>query len=123
MRLSMGITGTHTMAAVMVTLLPAGCQNPGPRFNPHATASAVAVQSVTVSNQINPEWLKPPTNLFTLRPGDKLEIELLSDPASKTTTTVGPDGKIYFNLLSGLDVWGLTLGQTKALLEKELAKF
>jgi len=83
----------------------------------------MAMQSVAVTNQINSEWLKPPTNFLTLGPGDKLEIELLSDPASKTTTTVGPDGKIYFNLLSGLDVWGLTLGQTKALLEKELAKF
>jgi len=119
----MGMNGTYTMAVMMVTILLAGCQNPGPRFNPHAPASAVAMQSVTVSNQINPEWLKPPTNLFTLGPGDKLEIELLSDPASKTTTTVGPDGKIYFNLLSGLDVWGLTLGQTKELLEKEMAKF
>src|SRR5439155_1152376 len=38
-------------------------------------------------------------------------------------TTVGPDGKIYFNLLSGLDVWGLTLAQTKELLERELSQF
>jgi protein involved in polysaccharide export with SLBB domain len=37
--------------------------------------------------------------------------------------TVGPDGRIYFNLLSGLDVWGLTLSQTKALLERELGKY
>ena len=66
------------------------------------------METVARTNQINPEWLKAPTNLFTLGPGDKLEIELLDDPTSKTTATVGPDGKIYFQLLSGLDVWGLT---------------
>src|SRR5213594_3661151 len=102
--------------------LLAGCQHPGPRFYPR-TASAAALQPVALTNQLQAEWLRPPTNLFTVGPGDKLEIELLSDPASKTTATVGPDGKIYFNLLSGLDVWGLTLGQTKTLLEKEMGKF
>ncbi len=100
-----------------------GCQHPGPRFDPRPGASAVPAQPIALTNQVPAEWLKPPTNLFTLGPGDKLEIQLLSDPATKTTTTVGPDGKIYFNLLSGLDVWGLTLAQTKELLEKEMASF
>jgi protein involved in polysaccharide export with SLBB domain len=36
---------------------------------------------------------------------------------------VAPDGKIYFNLLPGVDVWGLTLAQAKARLEDELSKF
>ena len=47
----------------------------------------------------------------------------MDDLTSKIITVVGPDGKLYFNLLPGLDVWGLTLGQAKAEIEKELGKF
>ena len=50
----------------LAVLLLTGCQNPGPRFDPHAPAAAMAMQSVVVTNQINPEWLKPPTK--TTRP-------------------------------------------------------
>ena len=78
---------------------------------------------VTLTNQIKSEWLQPPTGRFTLGPGDKLEIEIMGEPTSRTETIVGPDGKIYFNLLSGVDVWGATLAETKAKLETELAKF
>src|SRR6267378_1419652 len=46
-----------------------------------------------------------------------------SGPILRPATVVGPDGKIYFNLLPGLDVWGLTLAQTRELLEKELGKY
>jgi protein involved in polysaccharide export with SLBB domain len=67
--------------------------------------------------------LNAPTNFFTLGPGDKLDIEMADETNSLTTTIVGPDGKIYFNLLPGLDVWGLTLGQTREMLEHELAKY
>jgi len=42
---------------------------------------------------------------------------LIGDPASRTITVVGPDGKLYFNLLPGVDVWGLTLTDAKARLE------
>src|SRR5213075_3544856 len=54
---------------------------------------------------------------------DRLEIEVIGDPASRTITIVGPDGKIYFSLLPGIDVWGATLAQAKALLEQEFAKY
>ena len=40
-----------------------------------------------------------------------------------TATVVGPDGKIYFNLLPGIDVWGLTLGQTRQVIEHDLARY
>jgi polysaccharide biosynthesis/export protein len=102
-----------------------GCQHPGPRFNPYQqnASRTLDLQSVSLTNNINPEWLKAPTAPFTLGPGDRLEIELMDDVASRTVVVVGPDGKIYFNLLAGIDVWGLTLPQAKALLEKELAQF
>src|SRR5689334_16165385 len=71
--------------AVVALLSLIGCQHPGPRFDPRARKAAPpALETVALTNRINPEWLRPPTNLFTLGPGDKLEIELLDDPTSKT---------------------------------------
>jgi protein involved in polysaccharide export with SLBB domain len=52
-----------------------------------------------------------------------VEIERMGEPASRVTTLVAPDGKLYFDLLPGLDVWGLTLAQTKTLIEKRYAQF
>src|SRR5207237_6492614 len=85
-----------------------------------ATATGAVTSAVTLSRQIDPSWLEPPTQLFTLGPGDKLEIELVGEPTSRTTTIVAPDGKIYFNLLPGIDAWGLTIAQAKQRLEAEL---
>jgi polysaccharide biosynthesis/export protein len=79
--------------------------------------------TATLTNQLAPELLRPGTGLFTLGPGDRLEIETLGNPASRALTVVGPDGKIYYSLLPGLDVWGMTLPQTRDLLEKELGKY
>src|SRR2546423_12574866 len=81
------------------------------------------LQSVSLSNKLNSAWLSPSTNLFTLGPGDRVEIEVIGEPVSRTTTVVAPDGKIYFNLLPGVDVWGATTSQAAALLENELEKF
>ncbi len=104
-----------------------GCQVPGPRFNPYPeptlTAAPISMQPVEVTNRVDSALLKPSQKLFTLGPGDRVEIELLDDIGSRTITTVGPDGKLYFNLLPGVDVWGLTLSQAKEVMEKEFQKF
>jgi protein involved in polysaccharide export with SLBB domain len=84
---------------------------------------ASIVASYASTNQIDPVWLQPPTEPFTLGPGDRVEIGLMGEVASKVTTIVAPDGKLYFDLLPGLDVWGLTLAQTKALIEKQYSQF
>lgn len=118
MKYHLGVIG-----AIVVLLSLSGCQNPGPRFDARAKGSAAALQSVSRTNQINPAWLKPPDDLFRLGPGDKLELELIDDPTSRAVTTVGPDGKIYFHLLSGLDVWGMTLAEAKAAIEKNLGDY
>jgi len=109
----------------IVCLLICGCEHAKPNFRvvPAHAKQATQLNRVALTNRFDPSWLQPSTELFTLGPGDKLEIELLGDPASRTTTVVAPDGRIYFNLLPGLDVWGLTLAQTKARLESELAKY
>jgi protein involved in polysaccharide export with SLBB domain len=88
-----------------------------------AGKDSTALSPVALDDQLDPAWLKPPSQLFTLGPGDKIEIEVLGDPGSRVTTVVGPDGKIYFNLLTGIDVWGLTLVEAKQRLEAELSKY
>jgi polysaccharide export outer membrane protein len=115
-----------SVATVGVLVFAAGCLNPGPRFNPYIPSSyqQTTFSHLKLTNAVpKADFLKPSPALFTLGPGDKLEIELLGDPTTRTQTSVGPDGKIYFHLLSGVDVWGLTLAETKALLEKELGQF
>jgi polysaccharide biosynthesis/export protein len=82
-----------------------------------------APPTVTITNQLSPELFHPDTQLMTLGPGDQIEASILGAPDTRSTMTVGPDGKIYFNLLPGVDVWGLTLPETKARLEKELSKY
>ena len=108
-----------------VAMFLAGCQYPGHRVPtlPSAPAETAMLKQVDLTNRLDPDWLQPATNLFTLGPGDKLELEIVGEPASKTTTVVAPDGKLYFDLLPGIDVWGLTLGQVKSQVESELAKY
>ncbi|MBI4661135.1 MAG: polysaccharide export protein [Verrucomicrobia bacterium] len=78
---------------------------------------------VVPPSHIRPEWRQPTTNFYTLGPGDRLEIEALDDPTTRDTVLVGPDGKIHYYLLPGLQVWGLTLAETKEKIEAGLAKY
>ena len=104
-----------------------GCKT-GPRFDARAATQArlaalTNLTMVAVTNQAAPGLLETPSEPFTLGPGDLLEIQIVGDPATLTTNSVGPDGKIYFNLLPGLDVWGRTLSEARALIEKEMTQF
>jgi protein involved in polysaccharide export with SLBB domain len=115
-----GIVG----AAALIT----GCQIPNqskaPRFEPRPNGLwSNELNTVTVKRSLDPTLLQPPQELFTLGPGDQIEVELMGKPSSRTLLTVGPDGRIYFDLLPGLDVWGLTMAQTKKALEEALDKF
>ena len=76
--------------------------------------------SVDETNTIRPEWRQAPTNFYTLGPGDKLEIEIMTEPASRAMTTVAPDGKVYYYFLPGIDVWGLTLAQARDRIQEVL---
>lgn len=76
-----------------------------------------------MTNRLKPEWRLPPQKPFELGPGDTIEVESIGEASSAVTLPVGPDGRIYYSLLPGQDVWGLTLRQTKALLEKEMQKY
>lgn len=95
-----------------------------PQFAPlPETTITPGLHPIALNKKFDPAWLKPSPQLFTLGPGDKIEIEIIGEPTSKATTVVAPDGKIYFNLLPGIDVWGRTIPEAKAELEKELAKY
>ncbi len=118
--------GILLAGAILVGIL-AGCKSTpeAPTFNPRAAKAAPLTNLVLVpeTNQLNQSFLAASTNLFTLGPGDVVELEVIGDPGTKTSTVVGPDGKIYFYLLPGVDVWGLTLQDAKSKLEQELGKY
>jgi len=90
---------------------------------PALAPRATNLTTVKLQNPLNPDLLRPESAPFTLGPGDALDLEIVGSPTSRMSTRVGPDGKIYYNLLPGLDVWGLTLAQTRELLEKEMGKY
>lgn len=113
------------LALVLVALAGCASSKSSTAFTPVPGVPAVAAATtpVKITNEINPDLLRPDTSLMTLGPGDQIEAELLGTAGSRSLLTVGPDGKIYFTLLPGLDVWGLTLVETKARLERELANY
>jgi len=102
-----------------------GCGSTGKRIGPPAQPANLASSPITLAatNELNPEWLQPGTAPFTLGPGDRLEIEIIGNRESRALTSVGPDGKIYYYLLSGMNVWGLTLAETRDVLQRELGKY
>jgi polysaccharide export outer membrane protein len=115
------------LASLLAGFLLTGCTThsrwvhspPPPAMPPVATARLVTPEA----HPLDPALLQRPTGDFTLGPGDELEIELLGDPATHERTHIGPDGKIYFYILPGLDVWGLTVPQTRDLIAQEMQKY
>jgi polysaccharide export outer membrane protein len=127
-----------TLIACLGILLLAGCASRGSKsvtfspvpggdsesnFGAPGRPALTNVSGEVVKTPLTPAMLQPANIPFTLGPGDVIEIEIIGNPNSRAVTPVGLDGKIYYNLLPGLEVWGLTLDQTRALLEKELAKY
>lgn len=128
-------------AIVAPALLLVACRSYGPRFGARApdaqsnrlgnsltwtntiTLQDQAFSTVYPTNNVKPEMLRAPKDYFRLGPGDMIEIEVMGDNAARTAVTVGPDGKIYYSILPGTFVWGLTLSETKDALEKGLKKF
>ena len=113
--MSAGGTNAGWSLSVLCLFL-VGCQQAPVRVLPplpSGTPDTSVVASYTATNKIDPVWLQPPAEPFTLGPGDRVDIEVLGEPASKEATTVGPDGKLYFSLLSELMLPALTLAQTK----------
>jgi polysaccharide biosynthesis/export protein len=121
-----------TLCLGCLLLAGAGCQSYGPTFNPRpqsggtgalATLGTNSFDSIASTNRLSPELLRPPSSYFKLGPGDVIEIEILGDRESRSTALVGPDGKIYYSLLPGTFVWGLTLSEAKQKLDDELKRY
>jgi polysaccharide biosynthesis/export protein len=84
---------------------------------------ASAELSTPPEQAIDPAMLQAPTAPFRLGPGDEVEVEMMGDIATRATVTVGPDGKIYYYLLDGIDVWGLTIPEAGDRIETALKKY
>ena len=96
---------------------------------PVATAGQPDVPALAATGEpaavapLDPGLLQPAATPFRLGPGDQLDIELVGDSSSMATVTVGPDGKIYYYLLAGLDVWGRTLAEARTQLNEQLRHY
>jgi len=105
----------------------AGCvkifRYPPPTRAPRDPGPAFATVQAAPTEPLDPALLLPGETVFRLGPGDQLDIEVLGDTSTRASATVGPDGKIYYYMLSGLDVWGLTLAEARARLGDELKKY
>ncbi len=102
----------------------ASARQKGAPFDPAATATTNAsFQRQTLGERIPADWLRPSPSGYRLGPSDKIDIELFGGNAARETVTVCPDGRIYFDLLPGTLVAGLTVEQTRTLLEEKLRQF
>jgi protein involved in polysaccharide export with SLBB domain len=109
-------------AAALIFLVGCRAFIHGPKFDPRKD-DAQSLAQVSMTNTLDSALLKPTTNEFRLGPGDMLEVEVVGRTETMTPALVGPDGKIYFDLLPGLNVWGLTLRQTRDLIERGMAEY
>src|SRR4051812_47031106 len=113
------------VAGVSAWLL-AGCaaiHRPVRAKAPAAIPATFTPAPVAAMEPLDPSLLQRPNLEYRLGPGDMLQVEIVGDITTRTRTVVGPDGKIYFNLLPGIDVWGMTLTQARDRLAQELQKF
>src|SRR5262245_5604052 len=84
------------LAVPFLALLAAGCagkkggesQGTFSDLNP-----AVKPVFQHVTNQENVVLARPGDSLYTLGPGDRIEVEMIGRPNSRAETFVGPDGK------------------------------
>lgn len=112
------------IALVVLSGCKSGSSSYGQQFQPASTHLANVNHFTSVAfNENRQELLQPPTENYTVGPGDQLEIQVLGDPTTRETVLVGPDGKIYFYLLPGIDVWGLTLAQVREKIQEGLMNY
>jgi protein involved in polysaccharide export with SLBB domain len=100
-----------SIAFVALAVLLSGCSTRRAKSN--VIPANFAPATVAEMSPVDPGLLQRPAFEYKLGPGDVLDIEVLGDVNTQASSVVGPDGKMYFYLLPGIDVWGLTLGQAR----------
>ncbi|MCC5789301.1 MAG: SLBB domain-containing protein [Opitutales bacterium] len=112
--------GTLVLAPLVLLTVGCGHRPAEPSLAPTQEAFTYIPEERRV---INSEWLSPSNDPYTLGPGDLIEIEVIGEPTTLSLAPVGPDGKIYFYGLPGMDVWGMTPSEVRVQLESELATY
>src|SRR5436853_5790975 len=111
------------IAFALAGLLFSGCQNMRHPVKAPSIPASFAPSPVANTAPLDPGLLQRPNAEYRLGPGDVLQIEIIGDLTTRARSVVGPDGKIYFNVLPGVDVWGLTIAQARERLVQEMQKF
>jgi protein involved in polysaccharide export with SLBB domain len=105
-------------------LLFTGCEHMRrPAKQPAAIPASFTPTPAATTAALDPGLLQRPTAEYRLGPGDVLQIEIINDLTTRQRNIVGPDGKIYYSMLPGIDVWGLTVAQARDRLVQEMQKF
>ncbi len=117
----------HFALLVLLLAMVAGCRTRGPSFDPLSPEVGPAEEGIftaaNLTNRLDKSLLTPSTEPYRLGPGDVIDVEVIGEAKSQVVLSVGPDGKIYYSLLPGTSVWGLSLAETRAHLQRELAKY
>lgn len=116
-----------SLLSLMLALSACTTGTKGGRFDPRASDAASiaepAFKTESAGETVPASLLQEPTEAFKLGPGDKLDIEIVGETGSRAETFVTPDGKLYFNLLPGMEVAGLTTQQLKQQLDEKLVQY
>ena len=124
MSLSLSSLWSRLALLSLPCLVWCSCQSARP-FDPHKASKTTSADLVHTGRHgaITSDMLRPSSEPFRLGPGDVVDVELLGSSEDPQRLFVGPDGKLYFLFLPGQQVWGLTLSEARALLQRESAKF
>jgi protein involved in polysaccharide export with SLBB domain len=109
--------------AVLFTVFSALVAVGAEKFDPKAPTSAVQFSQASGGSKIQPDWLVPSKEPFRLGPGDKVELEILGGDNTRQIALIGPDGMLYYDLLSGFDVSGMTLEELRGKLTEKLGSY
>jgi polysaccharide biosynthesis/export protein len=119
---------THAFSRVLwtgclaATVLASGCSTSRRSARTNVIPATFMPAAVETAPAVDSSLLVRPTFEYRLGPGDVLDIEVLGDVNTQATSVVGPDGKIYFYLLPGIDVWGLTLPRAREMIVQGMQK-
>jgi protein involved in polysaccharide export with SLBB domain len=100
-----------------------GCRTKGIGFDPYRQGSDGFAPVEESTNRLDAKFLKSPAEPYRLGPGDIIEVEPVGDVNPRSILALGPDGKVYYSLLPGISLWGQSIPECRATLQREMAKY